>query len=288
MAYHLSYSLSEENLTSKDLSSGDILDVFSRNSSWVWVEEENYVNNGPNAPGNEQRAFRKTFINNDISKIPVSTTIVLTVDNYFALYVNGILLHAVNATDSWQEAFAFTVPISGARTLYALRAINKLGDTGAPSSYAGFRAAVRIKYNDGSSQIFQTGMDQTWLGNKLFGEGWEQPEYDDRDWKAAKVLDDRFKTSIWAQTSDPTPKKILVASDIPALPPSSTVVWKEVSTDTSQNLDSTSTSQSRAVGSHTDITKAQLAGSLIGAILIASILSAMVTFLFTRRRYKTN
>ncbi|KAF6750652.1 hypothetical protein DFP72DRAFT_851454 [Ephemerocybe angulata] len=137
------------------------------------------------------------------------------------------------------------------------------------ASYAGLRAAVEVRFADGSSQSFYTGKDQSWVAPELFGEGWEQPDHDDREWKAAKILEGKFKTAVCSLLS-PSPRH--------------TVEWKGTST-ISQEATS-SPGSSRVQPGHLDISKAQITGAIIGAVIVAAIISAFVTFLFTKRKFQ--
>ncbi|KAF6764182.1 hypothetical protein DFP72DRAFT_1129645, partial [Ephemerocybe angulata] len=159
--------LEDKPIPGAELAAGGVYDVFTKNSSWVWITESGFT--VPNAPANEQRAFRKTFTNTNPSKVPITATIILSVDNYYALHVNGILLHALDLREAWEVPITYTDPAVGRRN-------------------AAFRMTVRIGFADGSTQWVFTGQDQSWLTKKLFEEGWEQPGYDDRDWQPAFVL----------------------------------------------------------------------------------------------------
>lgn len=210
----LSYlPLSVSSIPPKDQESGGIVDTFLRKATWVWPEEGGYP--APMVPGDEQRAFRKT-ISIPRRKAAESTTIVITADNYFQLYVNGALLHSADPTHDWAKPLAFTVPVSGDKIVFAVRAINRYADIGLwQPSPAGLRAAVEVRYQDGtSSGVSYTGQDGTWMAERLFLEGWEQPGFDDRRWKPAKVMPNVWATGpVWRQVD--RPHQALIGSILP-------------------------------------------------------------------------
>ncbi|KAJ3543319.1 hypothetical protein NMY22_g3190 [Coprinellus aureogranulatus] len=174
------------------ITSWSLITTFLNTSSWIWAPEHPTLYPPPLAPGSSQRAFRFSYTNSfPLSKTASSTTIVITADNYFELFVNGILLHAADPQHHWEFPLLFTVPIEESpshKVTYAIRAINAYNEQGAPDpSFAGLRAAIQIDFSspsnpDGTpptSEVIYTGGDRNWRSSHVFGSGWEQPEFDD-------------------------------------------------------------------------------------------------------------
>ncbi|KAG6839358.1 hypothetical protein C0991_003367, partial [Blastosporella zonata] len=86
-----------------------------KDSAWIWSSEA-----GPPSAPPQPRAFRKT-VSTPSGKTLKSALLLLTVDDGFTLYVNGALVGASpDETDIWKSAQQFTVPLSGASTLFAM------------------------------------------------------------------------------------------------------------------------------------------------------------------------
>ena len=120
--------------------------AFQTRASWAWTQESREYE-PPNAPG-EQRGFRWTYTSTLPTRTPSSLTIILSVDNYFALHVNGAVVHVANPDDDLWDAFAFTVPVPAGtnRAVVALRGINAEGSAPALRNPAGFTAAIKVSY----------------------------------------------------------------------------------------------------------------------------------------------
>lgn len=152
--------LEDKPVPGAELAAGGVYDDFNKNWSWVWITESGFT--VPDAPANEQRAFRKTFTNTNPSKVPITATIILSVENYYVLHVNGILLHALDLREAWEVPITYTIPLSGDETVFAIRPVN--GDVNSDNANAAaFRMTVRIGFADGSTQWVFTGQDQSWL-----------------------------------------------------------------------------------------------------------------------------
>lgn len=156
-------------LTASDTS---LLDLFHTKASWIWTREDVKLGDSPNY---EQRAFRKVFT---MRGPPSNATITIAADDDFAMYVDGILVHAMDGTHDWTTAVAYHVPLpvvkqeEKASMTLGIRAMNKQG-------WAGLLVAVQINYPDAPTpDIFYTGGDQSWVGERLFEEHWEQPWFD--------------------------------------------------------------------------------------------------------------
>ncbi|TEB24841.1 hypothetical protein FA13DRAFT_1738863 [Coprinellus micaceus] len=257
-----------------------LIDTFMHDSYWIWTSENSSLYPPPLAPGNSQRAFRRTWINSSpSSKVASSTTILITADNSFELFVNGALLHAQNSSHVWHTPLLFTVPISADvpdKVTYAIRAVNAFSDSGAPlASAAGVRATIKIDFSSPSnapSEVFHTGPNQNWVSSHIFGSGWEQAQFDDSQWEAAKEMPATVNGGpVWWMMNQPTQLNFAtsvpstLSSDCPAPTPSDSPIVD--------------------AGSRITFLRGELAGTLFGVILVAGSLGALVSFLMVRRRY---
>lgn len=201
---------------------------------------------------------------------------IATVDNYYALYINGILLQAPGSSELWDVPFVFTFPLSSDTTVFAIRAINGDENTIAANA-AGLRVAARISFSDGTSHWLFTGQDQTWKTKKLFKEGWEQPEFDDRDWEPVVLMPQSAYTTSWGNLR--APQKLLVASSVPS------ALVCQPTTSTGAPSTGSSVGAASAVGSNeVVVSKGALGGMLVGIFLLTAVLTAIITLLITRRR----
>ncbi|KAJ3546820.1 hypothetical protein NMY22_g1904 [Coprinellus aureogranulatus] len=205
-------------------SASTLIQGFVQTSNWIWTPEHATLYPPPLAPGASQRAFRYSWTNPSPStQAASSTTIVISADNYFELFVNGVLLHAADPKHSWESPLLFTVPVQDTpprRVTYAVRAVNRYSDqVPTDPSPAGVRAAFRIDFSplDSSApalpQFFYTGGNHSWRSSHVFGNGWEQPNFDDAGWEAAKDMPIAAKSEIWGALSEPT--RLYFAQSVP-------------------------------------------------------------------------
>ncbi|KAJ2912267.1 hypothetical protein MD484_g8149, partial [Candolleomyces efflorescens] len=189
--------------------------AFQTRASWAWTQESREYE-PPNAPG-EQRGFRWTYTSTLPTRTPSSLTIILSVDNYFALHVNGAVVHVANPDDDLWDAFAFTVPVPAGtnRAVVALRGINAEGSAPALRNPAGFTAAIKVSYQGTTdTETFITGPDMKWVGESLLPLGWEGADFNDSTWPNAVVFPTTLANSIWVPDRRRGPTKIFVSSGI--------------------------------------------------------------------------
>lgn len=269
-----SLSFIEQDFPQKDLESNSIVDLFMRNASWVWTPEPGLQ--PPLAPPNEQRVFRKTFSTStsalNSGKTPTSATIIVAVDNDFALYINGVLFRPSGAEEiqnSWEIPRAFSVPIPQGtdKLVFAIRAINFAPDNNA----AGLKAAIRITHSDSSTDYLVTGQDRSWLGRRLYPEGWEKPEFDDRAWEPATVFPATFSNLNWGNLRRPS--RLSVASVLPSATSGS--LPNQVTTTVLPSVQSVK---------GVVISEGGLAGMVIGIVLASAGLAVVLTWWVMRRR----
>ncbi|KAJ3493568.1 hypothetical protein NMY22_g20193 [Coprinellus aureogranulatus] len=191
MSSSLTYSPLQELAVPANASS--LIDTWMTKAAWIWTTEDPEFYHPAAAPPQSQRAFRRTWVNNSpSSRTASSTTILIAADNFFELFVNGILLHRAETGEHWRTPLLYTVPVTGDSVVYAVRAVN--GDEGIPANFsgAGLRAAIRIEFTSPSSssppspaEEFYTTADRNWMCSHIFGDGWEQPGFPEEKWNVA-------------------------------------------------------------------------------------------------------
>ncbi|KAJ6585580.1 hypothetical protein B0H19DRAFT_424819 [Mycena capillaripes] len=148
--------------TSISLPSTDSSPLNLTGSAWVW----SISNAGTNAPvGNV--GFRKTIVAPS-GKTASWATAILSVDNSFDFYVNGLYIgsppfdnNAPTSSGSWRYAQRFNVSLNPSTNVFTVVGKNFPSQTTGGTSGAGLIAALLIKYTDGSSDIVRT--NTTWL-----------------------------------------------------------------------------------------------------------------------------
>ncbi|KAJ7108127.1 bacterial alpha-L-rhamnosidase-domain-containing protein [Mycena epipterygia] len=146
-------------------------------SDWIWAGEPS----PPNAPPGDV-AFRKTFLSPP-SKTAVSAVIIVTADDLFTLYVNGILVgSAPDEPNAWQVGPLYRVSLNASANLFAVRATN----VGTDDNPAGLIVAICILYSDGSIDFLSS--DTTWKVATNIPAGFELPSTDDSSWATATSL----------------------------------------------------------------------------------------------------
>ncbi|KAF4564948.1 hypothetical protein EYR40_011120 [Pleurotus pulmonarius] len=140
------------------------------NAKWIWSSDHK---NGVAPKG--VRAFRKTI--NECSKVAVSATVLIIVDDSYTLYVNG---EKVGAASSYTSSQAWTIPnLHPTFNTFAINATN----IGGP---AGVLATILITYRDGSNQTVVT--DSTWKAIQNVQKGFELPFVNEAEWEDAKIV----------------------------------------------------------------------------------------------------
>ncbi|GGH46526.1 hypothetical protein GCM10008014_09240 [Paenibacillus silvae] len=109
------------------------------------------------------------------------STITITADNEFTLYVNG---KTIGTGNDWTKAYTFQVPIQSGNNVVAVKAT----DWG---SYAGFLADLR--YMEDSIVT-----DMNWKVSEHYASGWEDSKFDDSAWSRASDFG-RYGASPWNQ-----------------------------------------------------------------------------------------
>jgi hypothetical protein len=258
--------LTEQTFPSEHLS---LLEAYQGRASWIWIAETSPYT-APNAPSGEQRGFRFTYTNNDPTRTPSNAIIVLAVDNYFALYINGAIVHEADPRNDLFTASAFSVPIQSPsnKTVFAVRAINGRSTPDQTLNPAGLITAVKINFQgSGGSEVFVSGTDTKWVGESLLAPGWEETNFDDGSWQTAIVYPSTVANTPWPPDRRLAPSTLAVAARLTS--PQTTVTSSPDNQDSSGNLQ-----------------PGAWAGIVVGAALLAAALAAVATFFLTRRRYQ--
>lgn len=134
---------------------------------WIWTSAK--------AGDGEIVFFRKAI---ELKEEPKSAVFTGSCDNAFTLFVNA--KHCVEH-NTWEQPVKEDVlnHLTKGSNLIALRCRNEGGA-------AAMIGQLVVKYADGSTEKFAT--DKTWLGSKEGKEGWQQPKFDDKEWKPAHVI----------------------------------------------------------------------------------------------------
>ncbi|KAJ7611595.1 lectin [Roridomyces roridus] len=166
-------------------------------STWIWTNEVS----GGNAPVGS-RAFRKDFVA-PLGKTPVQADIIMTADNSFTLYVNGI---SVGGGGDLHFAERFCVPLCSCLNVFAVTATN--GAT--TPNPAGLLAAIQITYSDGTTSTIVS--DTTWRYSISVPSGYEQLTFDDNSWPPA-IAEGAYGVSPWGQITIPSNPPVLSLSN---------------------------------------------------------------------------
>ncbi|GAB4084692.1 glycoside hydrolase family 78 protein [Myceligenerans cantabricum] len=154
-------------------------DLSLDDARWIWTPEST----APQAPP-DPRAFRTTRTTPD-GREASTAEILITGDDSFRLWVNGDLVGGTEgAENEWQTGHRYEVELAGDRNVFAVRTTNTPHADGTDSP-AGLLAAVRIHYDDGSTDDLVT--DTGWLASRTVPDGFEEPGFDDSAWQPAVV-----------------------------------------------------------------------------------------------------
>ncbi|KAJ3502199.1 hypothetical protein NMY22_g18669 [Coprinellus aureogranulatus] len=238
-----------------------LLDILHSKANWVWSLEDPTWR-PPFAPEGEQRAFRKTFTYSSDKGRPTKAKFIVAADNYFAFYVDGVMVQPADGTHDWTaiDVFEMPLPVIQNRTsssmLLGFRVYNRDG-------WVGLLVAAQIDYESGDPDILYTGLDDTWQGERTFDEGWEQPWFKSDSWPRANIFSQSVRSP-----AEPLLKQGEVAV-FESLPASMAPGACDATRSTSIGL---------SVGA--------FAGVLVGAILAALAVGAAGAYFLLRRRYR--
>ncbi|KAJ7463241.1 bacterial alpha-L-rhamnosidase-domain-containing protein [Mycena latifolia] len=147
------------------------------NSNWIWAAQPD----PPNAPPGDV-AFRRTVISPP-GKTAVSAIIIISADDLYTLYVNGVPVgSALDEPSAWEVALLYRVTLNASVNLFAVRATN----AGTDANPAGLLAAISVLYSDGSTDFL--GSDTAWKVDITVPPGFELLSTDDSAWATAASL----------------------------------------------------------------------------------------------------
>jgi alpha-L-rhamnosidase len=239
-----------------------LVDAFRR-ALWIWTLETGL----PNVPTGD-RAFRRTFTT-PAGKVATSALVLLTVDNEFFFYVNGIFVgSSPNGTD-WTSAQTYSVTLAPRSNLFAIRGINFPDETTEGPSPAAVLATVQITFSDGTTTILSS--DSSWLSTQGLPTNFESPAFDDSQWVDATVIG-QYGTNIWANNVH-VPANAAPTIILP-VPTSSIAPSSTSSTPTPAATGGNSTRKSQPVGA--------IVGGIVGGVIV--LLLVVLVFLWRRRR----
>ncbi|KAF7361164.1 hypothetical protein MSAN_01148200 [Mycena sanguinolenta] len=147
-------------------------------AGWIWTD---VVPASGTLPAGE-RAFRRTFTPAP-GQVPGVATIIITADNEYTLYVNGV---TVGSGTNWKVAQTYTVNFVSAPTEIVLAVLA----TNTVASAAGLLVAMEVNMVPSGRVNCTAGAfvlsDNGWKSIKTaIPSGWEQPGFDDSAWPAA-------------------------------------------------------------------------------------------------------
>ncbi|KAJ7610138.1 bacterial alpha-L-rhamnosidase-domain-containing protein [Roridomyces roridus] len=151
-------------------------------ATWVW-------NTAVASPVAGNVAFRKTISPASATATPVSAAIVMTVDDFFTLYLNGAQIgSSPNASSEWQVGQQFDdVKLDGAggKNVFAVLATNNPDATSGGPSPAGLLFSANVLYSDGTTQAVVS--DGSWKATADIPNDFADPGLDDSSWGAAQT-----------------------------------------------------------------------------------------------------
>ncbi|KAJ7858751.1 hypothetical protein B0H13DRAFT_2075864 [Mycena leptocephala] len=131
-------------------------------STWIWSSTNAYQGAPVGSVG-----FRSTF-STPSGKIAKSATVLLTVDNTFAFYLNGdyigsppVDLNIATVPSVWPHPQQFIVNLNSTLNVFNIIAQNFPAQGTTDPTAAGLIGAIQIFYTDGTSEIIRT--DTSWL-----------------------------------------------------------------------------------------------------------------------------
>ncbi|TEB19770.1 hypothetical protein FA13DRAFT_1743983 [Coprinellus micaceus] len=169
-----------------------LLTTLQTKANWIWCPDMKDLDgpDPPSTPEGEQCIIRNKFFYPTNKGRPTNTTLIITADDYMALYVDGVEIQPADVGHTWTRMYAFQVPLpviqnqTASSLLLGIRGVNTFG-------YVGLVLAVQVAYETGDPDVFYTGLsDDTneWRGQRLFDEGWEQPWYNADGWRPADKI----------------------------------------------------------------------------------------------------
>ncbi|MCL2120022.1 MAG: hypothetical protein FWH27_16515 [Planctomycetaceae bacterium] len=162
----------------KEASSADPAATPMRDStSWIWAQPGEGVGTA---------WFRKTFEVREETR-PQQAVLCITADDAYTVWFNGKQLGSGNEWNKIQS-YDLTQQLLPGKNLIAVQAVNG----GGPRALI---AELRMLEQDGRTTVAAT--DKTWCCSETLSQDWNQPGFDDSQWKEPAVLSP-FAGSLWA------------------------------------------------------------------------------------------
>ncbi|KAJ7466899.1 hypothetical protein FB451DRAFT_1259459 [Mycena latifolia] len=161
-------------------------------ATWIWTD---VVPASGTLPAG-RRAFRKTFVPAS-GQVPVSANIIITVDNAYTLYVNGV---EVGTGSTWETAQHYRVNLAPASELVlAVLATNTV------ASAAGVLVSMEVNMVAAGRANCTAGVfvqsDRSWKSTTgAIPAGWQLPGFNDSAWPAA-VAEAVYPATKWGTVS---------------------------------------------------------------------------------------
>ncbi|TEB36618.1 hypothetical protein FA13DRAFT_1810272 [Coprinellus micaceus] len=203
--------LSSKDRRTRTPSDQALLTTLQTQANWIWCPDTKGLDGPepPGAPEDEQCIIRNKFFYPTNKGRPTNATLIISADDYMALYVDGVGIQPADVTHDWRLMYAFQVPLpviqnqTASSLLLGIRVTNVFG-------YVGLLAAVQVGYESGDPDVFYTGLSDNstgnaeWRGQRLFDEGWEQPWYNSDGWRPADKISQSTRPPSDSSFSMPT------------------------------------------------------------------------------------
>ncbi|KAK7061408.1 hypothetical protein R3P38DRAFT_2829312 [Favolaschia claudopus] len=223
-------------------------------SSWIWSTVNSSISADTGSVG-----FRKDYATPS-GKSAVSATILLTVDDNFALYLNDAYIGAPPGVtvSAYQHPQQFTVNLNASRNVFTVVGQNfpTMKPHGNP---AGFIAAIKVFFEDGTTDMIRT--DPSWLAGPLVSAAVFLSSAD--KFLSPAIVQGPFGMNPWKQLS--TISNVAAAVTVPTAP------WNKFL----EGLSNQSQSKSKVpVGA--------IVGAAVGGVVLFAL--CLTIFLICRRR----
>ncbi|KAG6828603.1 hypothetical protein H0H92_007344 [Tricholoma furcatifolium] len=154
-------------------------------AQWIWTPE--YGVTPPIAPPGS-RAFRTTYTPPS-GLSATSADILMTVDNYYTLYVCGTQVGSTQAGDGegWRTSQLYHVSISGSGPIVlAIEGVNLADLVTGADTYAGVMTAMQVTHSDGSTAMVTS--DSSWRASNTIPDNFYLATFDDSSWENPNSL----------------------------------------------------------------------------------------------------
>ncbi|KAG6829253.1 hypothetical protein H0H92_005133 [Tricholoma furcatifolium] len=232
-------------------------------ASWIYSEPLNLT-----APAID-RAFRATYSPSS-GLYAVSTSVLITADDYFTLYINGQQVgdtRTLIGTDQtvWADVHGYSVTLNVNGAAPIVFGIIVSNNANSPS---GLLAAMQLTLSDGSTATMSSG-GTGWRSSESVPQNFQSPSFDDSGWATPVVLSKNGADDPWGSVS--LPSSLVAVSLSPsqvASAPSSTAELASSSTTTqggNQNPTTTAgPASATTVGSGSSTGGSSNGGSIVG------------------------